>query len=179
MACRSRLAALGVTYEPTSGVTFAGACSVVGPITVSSLGSGMNLTPEAMMNCRTTEALAVWLRDVVVPAAQKHLNARPTGVTHASTYVCRPRNNQAGAKLSEHATGNAVDIASISFAGREPLEIQARGPDDDAERAFQAEIRKGACAYFTTVLGPGSDAAHATHFHLDMAQRRGGFRLCQ
>ena len=62
------------------------------------------------------------------------------------------------------------------FAGRKPVEI-GRTPEGSAEAKFEAEIRKGACDYFTTVLGPGSNAAHATHFHLDMQFRRGGYRL--
>jgi hypothetical protein len=82
-----------------------------------------------------------------------------------------------GAKLSEHARANAVDIGSIAFAEREPFEIQDRDLASKEGR-FQFAIRKRSCDYFTTVLGPRSNAAHATHFHLDMAERRGGYRLC-
>ncbi|MEG4644742.1 extensin family protein [Paracoccus sp. APAP_BH8] len=28
-------------------------------------------------------------------------------------------------------------------------------------------------------LGPGANAAHVDHLHLDIKARRGGFRLCQ
>jgi hypothetical protein len=105
------------------------------------------------------------------------LAAAPTTITQASTYVCRPRNNVAGAKLSEHARANAVDIASIGFANHAPVAI-GDASADAAERRFEQEIREASCRYFTTVLGPGSDAAHATHLHLDMAERRGGYRLC-
>jgi hypothetical protein len=178
-SCRSRLAALGVKYTLATGIQTAGACGVAGPMNVVELGSGISLAPEAVMNCRVTEALARWAREVVVPAARRHLHAAPTGIVHASTYVCRTRNNEPGAKLSEHATGNAVDIASIGFDGRPPVEIGSKPASEPAEQAFQDEIRRGACQYFTTVLGPGSDSAHATHFHFDMAQRRGGYRLCK
>jgi hypothetical protein len=44
---------------------------------------------------------------------------------------------------------------------------------------FREELRKVACAKFTTVLGPGSDGYHEEHIHLDLAERRGGYRLCQ
>jgi hypothetical protein len=83
----------------------------------------------------------------------------------------------AGAKLSEHATANAFDVMSIAFADRPPIKIQARNPAFPEAR-FQAAIRAGSCAYFTTVLGPGSDASHHNHLHFDMAQRGGGYRLC-
>lgn len=65
------------------------------------------------------------------------------------------------------------------FADREPLEIRRYGPSGAKEDRFQLTVRQESCAYFTTVLGPGSNSAHATHFHFDMAERRGGYRLCE
>ncbi|MFD0463084.1 extensin family protein [Microvirga aerilata] len=47
------------------------------------------------------------------------------------------------------------------------------------ESAFQAAVQKAACPIFTTVLGPGSDAAHGDHLHLDLRQRKGDYRICQ
>jgi hypothetical protein len=35
------------------------------------------------------------------------------------------------------------------------------------------------CARFTTVLGPGSDGYHEDHVHVDLAERRGGYRICE
>ncbi len=35
------------------------------------------------------------------------------------------------------------------------------------------------CTRFTTVLGPGSDWYHEDHIHLDLAQRRNNYKLCQ
>ena len=32
---------------------------------------------------------------------------------------------------------------------------------------------------FSTVLGPGSDGYHENHIHVDLAERRGGYRMCQ
>jgi hypothetical protein len=30
-----------------------------------------------------------------------------------------------------------------------------------------------------TVLGPGSDGYHEEHVHVDLAERRGGYRICE
>ena len=49
----------------------------------------------------------------------------------------------------------------------------------DMEVAFQNAVQGAACLFFSTVLGPGSNAAHDDHLHLDIKARRGGFRLCQ
>lgn len=175
-ACLARLSALGVAFSQEPPLQ-EGACFIAHPLKVASLGSGVAITPDAILNCRTTESLALWVRDSLVPAARTFLDARPNEIAHGSTYVCRTRNNVEGATMSEHAYANAVDIASIGFAGRPPLTVTAL--DGAApEGKFAAAIRKESCEYFTTVLGPGSDAAHASHFHFDMAERRGGYRLC-
>jgi hypothetical protein len=166
-----------VHYTKEEPIEPFGQCSVQHPLNVTSLGSGVGIAPQATLNCRTAEQLALWARDVLMPEAREMLGATPTKVVHASTYVCRTRNNEPGAKLSEHAHANAVDIRAIAFAEREPLDIADRDRTS-SDGAFQAAIRAGSCAHFTTVLGPRSNAAHATHFHFDMAERRGGYRLC-
>jgi hypothetical protein len=177
LACLARLDALGVAYTKEEPIEPDGLCFVDHPLKVTSVGSGVAIVPEAIMNCATAEALAEWTKTVLVPSARDLLGATPNRIVHGSTYVCRTRNGEPGAKLSEHAHANAVDIASIAFAERQPLDIQDREMSL-AEGQFQFEIRKGSCGYFTTVLGPRSDAAHAGHFHFDMAERRGGYRLC-
>jgi Extensin-like protein C-terminus len=40
-------------------------------------------------------------------------------------------------------------------------------------------MRTSVCARFTTVLGPGADGYHEDHIHVDLAERRGGYRICQ
>lgn len=179
IACRWRLKELGVAFEEMDPIDGDGACGAAAPISVTEVAPGISLTPAATLNCRTAEALAKWVREVVVPTAERHLEAEPTGLVHASSYVCRSRNNRSGAKLSEHATANAIDIAGIAFDGRETVAVVARGEDEAAEKAFQRAVREGACEHFTTVIGPGTNADHATHFHFDMAQRKRDYRLCE
>ena len=176
-ACLVRLKALGVEFTEEPAIDPTGSCNVDRPLNVTAVGAGVALAPDAILNCVTAEALALWTAKVVLPAARRHLGAAPEKINHASTYVCRPRNNVVGEKLSEHAYANAVDIASIEFADRPAIDVRTRS-EGDGEAAFQREVRVGSCTYFTTVLGPGSNAAHATHFHFDMAERRGGYRLC-
>ena len=176
-ACLARLDALGVVYTKEAPIAPDGLCWVDHPLNVTSLGSGVTIAPKAILNCRTAEALALWTRDVLIPEARDLLGATPTRIVHDSTYVCRTRNDEPGAKLSEHAHADAVDIAEIGFADHAPFHVADRDMTS-TEGRFQVAIRGGSCSYFTTVLGPRSNAAHATHFHFDMARRRKGYRLC-
>ena len=104
---------------------------------------------------------------------------RITAILPGSTYQCRARVGGASDKLSEHALGNAFDVAGLRFSNGEEMLIAPRGDSGGIEEAFQKAIRYGACLYFTTVLGPGSNAAHDDHLHFDGAVRKGGWRLCE
>lgn len=174
--CLPQLRELGVVFEQSAPID--GDCTIPDPLKVSGLGSGQKIEPEALLNCATTAALAQWMADVVTPAARRILGSAPTGVTQVSAFVCRTRYDDPHAKLSEHALANAIDIGAFTFKDRAPVAIGANDRGSKEAR-FETEVRAGACDYFTTVLGPGSNAAHATHFHLDLAQRRGGYRLCE
>jgi hypothetical protein len=97
-----------------------------------------------------------------------------------TTYDCRGRVGDGGdAKLSEHAFGNAIDISAFTFHDGPTLPVEPRQDSGDPVESFQRAVRGAACLDFTTVLGPGSNASHNDHLHLDIAARNGGWRLCQ
>ncbi len=175
-ACLVKLRALGVAFETM--VPIDGACGVPHPLNVTTLGAGVAISPETVLNCATTHALAEWVQDVVEPASTRTLGSRLKGIRQDSAFVCRNRNNDPNAKISEHAYANAIDVAAFEFADRNDVGI-GTNEAGSAEADFETAIRAGACRYFTTVLGPGSNAAHATHFHFDLAERKGGYRLCE
>ena len=94
-------------------------------------------------------------------------------LTQMSSYSCRPRNGQAGNKVSAHAFGNALDIGSFRLADDHVVTVKgawSRGTPE--ERGFLREVLGAACPRFTTVLGPGSNAFHYDHFHVDLARRK-------
>ncbi len=140
---------------------------------------GIALQPAATLNCRTAEELTLWLRDEVVPAAESELHEKPKSLLVAGSYVCRNRNGRPDGKISEHAFGNAIDVSGFVFDD-ETVPIGSRDPAEKPHlAAFQKHIRKAACERFTTVLGPGTNTAHRSHFHLDLRQRSHGYRLCE
>ena len=142
---------------------------------LKSLGSDISLSPDAEMNCAMAEAAVRFANGVISPAAKDELGQGLKGISQASAYVCRPRNGTR--KLSEHAFGNALDIASFTLTDGTAIAVEA-APTQDAGR-FLDKVRKSACGPFKTVLGPGSDDDHALHFHFDLAPRRTGRTFCQ
>lgn len=176
LACRRRLKSMGVDFEehkPEHNLEIG--CSIPYPITLKTLGKSIGIGPETELNCEMAEAAARFAADVIQPAAKAEFAADLKSIDQASAFVCRPRH--AGGKLSEHAFGNALDISSFTLSDGKKIEIGPAPPEKDAK--FLNAVRKAACGPFKTVLGPGSDADHALHFHLDLEPRRNGGTFCQ
>ncbi len=129
-------------------------------------------------SCAVNAALILWQREVAGPAAAAHFGSKVARLETFGSYNCRTVANSE--RMSEHATGNAVDIAALVLAdGRRISVLGDWNSDDPARRAFLRDIREGACRLFTTVLSPDYNEAHADHFHFDMAQRTGGYGVCR
>jgi hypothetical protein len=176
IACRARLRELGVAFEEHPPQSEPEGCEIAHPLTISSLGGGVALEPEGVMNCAIAEANARFVRDRAQQQATRHLSSRIAAVNQVSAYVCRPRHGTR--KLSEHAFGNALDWGAVVLEDERRIDVRAyrRG---SPEATFFAALRKSACGPFTTVLGPGSDADHADHFHFDLAARSNGSTYCR
>lgn len=154
-------------------------CRIPAPLEVTAYGSTSLSTP-AILVCPMARAVADWLDDIVRPEARR-IGAELSGLTVAASYVCRSRNRQDGAKLSEHGHANALDVSSFLFTDRRPIAVQPYDTLRSRETLFLDRVRTGACHYATTVLGPGSDGFHTDHIHLDLGRhgRSGTYRICQ
>jgi hypothetical protein len=120
------------------------------------------------------EQVAHWVREDVAPDAIK-LGSALRGLDNFDSYECRGRNRVRGAKLSEHGRANALDVRGFKLADGRTIGLT----DIKVDKDWRGGIRASVCARFSTVLGPGSDGAHEEHIHLDLAERRGGYKICE
>jgi hypothetical protein len=178
-ACLADLAALGTKFKTADRIDEGEGCGIDQPVSVAEVLPGVD-TGGATMRCKTAQALGHWLKDTVQPALNIAMPGRKiTGLVPGSTYACRLRNNASTGKLSEHARGNAFDVAAFKLDNDDKIVMKPRGDDHTLEGAFQKTATAGACLHFTTVLAPGSDAAHENHLHLDTMERNGDYRICE
>ncbi len=133
------------------------------------------ISREIDIGCPMAAGLHLWMREHVQTAARLYLNADVTRIETYGSYACRTRNNRDGARLSEHATANAIDISAFVLSNGKRLRVADMAKLNEDERDFMQSIRKGGCRIFSVVLGPGSDGAHEDHFHFDL----GPWRLCK
>jgi len=146
-------------------------CGVAEPVKVRSV-AGVRLSTPATMDCRTAKALRRWVEDGVQPA----VGTQGGGVRQlrvVAHYACRTRNHQAGAKISEHGKGRAIDIAGIGLQDGSEISLLRDWGRGEKGRALR-EMWRAACGPFGTVLGPEADAFHKDHFHFDTARYRSG-----
>lgn len=181
-SCLLNLWMLGVDYAPLKPITSAedADCGIARPLNITQIQPGISIEGGAIMRCDTARRLALWVRDGATPAV-RHLPGAPriTGIVPGSTYQCRARVGGGTDKLSEHALGNAFDVSALRLSDGTDLVISPRDETGDMAEAVQKAMRYAACLHFTTVLGPGSNAAHDDHLHFDIAARKGGWRLCE
>jgi hypothetical protein len=130
--------------------------------------------PAAILRCAMAAAIADWVRSDMAPFAQS-LGTTLSDLDNFDSFECRGRNRVSGAKMSEHGRANALDLRGLKFANGQSLSLTDRA----VTREHRETVLHSVCARFTTVLGPGSDWYHEDHIHLDLAERRSGYRICQ
>ncbi len=182
--CRDALRSLGMSFETLATSVNSGLCNVADPVKLSAFSAGgENITfPDGpILNCSFALRFGEWLKTEGAPIARKTASSALDKFYTGPGFQCRGRNGDGTAKISEHGYGNAVDITFVKLKNGRTFQVKdALDPMSPAYRTL-AEFRASGCKYFTTVLGPGTNAAHAEHFHFDMGKhgKSGTYRICQ
>jgi hypothetical protein len=138
----------------------------------------IEIKPAATLACPIVSALDRWFAHAVQPAAQKWFSQPVVEVKQISAYSCRGMNGQPGANISEHAFGNALDIAAFVLADGHRITVKDGWKGSPEEQGFLRDVQGSACDQFTTVLAPGSNQFHYDHIHVDLMRRASGRRIC-
>jgi hypothetical protein len=137
------------------------------------------VTPAATLACPMVSALDRFASETVQPAAARWFSQPVVVIKQISAYSCRGMNDDPNAKISEHAFGNALDIAAFTLADGHTITVKTGWRGTPAEQGFLHDVEEGACAVFATVLAPGSNAYHEDHMHVDLMRRASGRLVCQ
>ena len=137
------------------------------------------LTPPATLACPIVSALDRWVSDGVQPAAMRWFGEPVTEIKQISAYSCRGMVGAGGSGISEHAFGNALDIAAFTLSDGRRITVQNGWHGTPEEQGFLRDAHLAACNHFSTVLAPGYNAAHYNHIHVDLMRRASGDRPCR
>jgi hypothetical protein len=155
---------------PRLGPSQGNPVSAVGPVAVK---------PVATLACPIVSVLDRWLADSVQPAAMRWFGARVVEIKQISAYSCRGMNGNANAHISEHAFGNALDIAAFTLADGRRISVKDGWKGMPEEQGFLHDVQASACQQFATVLAPGSNVYHYDHIHVDLMRRASRRLICQ
>jgi hypothetical protein len=137
------------------------------------------VTPTATLACPIVSALDRWLADSVQPSAMRWFGARVVEINQISAYSCRGMNGNSRAHISEHAFGNALDIAAFTLADGRRITVKDGWKGMPEEQGFLRDVQGAACQQFNTVLAPGSNVYHYDHIHVDLMRRSSRRIICQ
>jgi hypothetical protein len=182
--CLAKLTAGGVSAEAAPApVASVEGCGIDAPVRLSSItvagGDVVALPDRPLLDCEFAAGLADYVRLIVAPLGQAMLHAKVAAIETGPGYECRTQDHIAGAKISAHGHGLAVDFVAILLADKRRVLVERQAGADEA--SYFRAIRTAACGWFTTVLGPGADAFHAANMHLDVERHdsSGSYRICQ
>ncbi len=131
-------------------------------------GAPVGLSNSFTATCSLALSFALFERHGLQPAAQAVFGQPVKRLEHVGSFACR---SIAG---SQHSYANALDIVGFRLADGRRISVlrDRRGEVDEAR--FLRLVREAACDSFNVTLGPGYNAAHRDHFHVDM----GLWRMC-
>jgi hypothetical protein len=138
----------------------------------------VNVQPTATLACPLVSQLDNWFASGVQPAAMRWFGVPVAEIKQISAYSCRGMNGQRGARISEHAFGNALDVASFTLADGRRVTVKDGWRGLPEEQGFLRDVHASACQLFSTVLAPGSNAFHYDHIHVDLMRRSSGRSIC-
>jgi hypothetical protein len=166
------------TFRPLGELVAPGECGAEDAVLLQSVtlpdGAKVAIAPPATLRCAMAATVTQWIREDVAGAAMR-LGAPLRGLENLGSYECRGRDRVSGATLSEHGRADALDVRSFKLANGKMLVLA----DPQTSKDFRDAVRAGACARFATVLGPGADAEHAEHVHIDLEPRRNDYKMCE
>jgi hypothetical protein len=155
---------------PALGPSRGDPIGAVGPVSVK---------PAATLACPIVSTLDRWFAESVQPAAQRWFGVRVVEIKQISAYSCRGMNGNPHAHISEHAFGNALDIAAFTLADGRRITVKDGWRGMPEEQGFLRDVQAAACREFNTVLAPGSNVYHADHIHVDLMRRASRQLICE
>jgi hypothetical protein len=177
-ACQLRLTPDLAVFRPLGEISGPGECGGSDIVSLERVIAKdripIAISPPATLRCETAEAIVAWVRQDLATGVAS-LGSGLAAIENFDSFDCRGQNRIEGARLSEHGRANALDIRAFRLKNGRTVQ-----PTDVAvAKDFRLAMKTSACARFTTVLGPGSDGYHEDHIHVDLAARRGDYRICQ
>src|SRR3984893_6560807 len=134
-ACLARLSAHDVAYRSVDiGDPSDSHCQVDTAVKINRIHAAFN--HPATMSCALADRLDEFEREVVQPLALDELGSRATRVDHLGSYSCRRQNSRTAGRGSQHARGQAIDIAGFRLSDGTTVSVERDWNESGAKGQF-------------------------------------------
>jgi hypothetical protein len=169
--CEQALGTAPLRYVVVPDSTPEPGCPVENSVRVQ--GSDVRFNGPFLATCPLAAAYAMFELHGLQPAAQAVFGQPVVRIDHFGSFACR--NIARSNRRSQHASANALDMASFHLKDGTRITVARDWQGDGDKARFLRQVRDAACKAFNVTLGPEYNAAHHDHFHVDM----GGFGMCR
>src|SRR5436305_6622716 len=104
----------------------------MGPVSVS---------PAATLACPVVSVLENWIGQAVQPAALRWIGQPVVEIKQISSYSCRGMNGDPSARISEHAFGNALDVAVFILVDGRKVTVKEGWNGAPQEQVFLRDVQ--------------------------------------
>lgn len=171
--CRAAIGEAGAVFATVPDREEESGCGWTNAVRLSAIGSARFASPVTV-TCPLAASLVLFHRHLLQPSAEATYGAPVRTIDHVGSYACRNVYHRDKAPLSRHAMADALDVTGWRLTDGRRVTVE-KGWSAPGDATFLHGLQAGGCGYFGAFLGPGYNAAHRTHFHL---QGR-GFGLCR
>ncbi len=171
--CLAELESLGVAYRAANPPAAPHPCGIADPVLVS--GDPEPYAHPVLMGCELAVRVARWQAEAVNSEA-RHYFGQPVAaaVQPLIGYSCRQEIGSKRNYVSQHGYGRALDIGGWRLGDGTVISVARDWHDQGRKGRFLHAVALDACRYFAVVLTPDVNAAHRSHFHVDI----GDYRYC-
>ena len=165
--CVAKLDRVVARYALLPDREFSPGCSALGAVQLRDIGTPVSNL--GAMTCPLAHAFTQWVQSDLQAPARAEFGSAVAKVETFGSYSCR---TIAGtARLSEHASANAVDVSAFVLADGRRVSVKDWWFSDGEAARFLHTVRDAGCRRFNTVLSPDYNADHHDHIHFDMGRR--------
>ncbi|MFG6655140.1 extensin family protein [Scandinavium sp. M-37] len=150
-----------------------GPCPLHHAVSVANFGD-VRLSQRFVASCPLALSSALFVQQQAKPLARQYLGSGLRQIDHLGSFACRNIYHRQNARLSEHATADALDISGFRLTDGRNITV-LKGWKTAESEPFLRALLAASCQYYGNGLGPDYNAAHANHFHLGMR----GYGLCR
>jgi len=145
--CVSDLTSSHFAFQQAGDVTEQG-CKLAGAIrleAVTTAAGSVSISGEPAMLCSFAREFSGWVREVAAPLTLGYLGERLARIETAEGFACKARYDKPGAIPSEHAKGNALDIAAFALADGRRILVKEQDGEIPQAHALVHALRMTAC----------------------------------